>query len=135
MIIPNARKHLNFALLVIILLFFIIRFTNYDEYSIFIAGTLLGSLLPDVDHPRATLSKVIPFYILHKILKRWTKIFKHGGITHTILVNSLIFGWYWWTGNALILGIAVGYSSHIYIDHIDGNKLNMLWWPIGRRNK
>ena len=132
MVIPNASTHLNFATLVIILLLIVIRFINYNEYLIFIAGTLVGSLLPDIDHPKATLSKIIPLYLLHKLFKKYTRIFKHGGITHTILVNLLIFGWYWWSGNILFFGLAVGFASHIYIDHINGNKLGMLWYPIGR---
>lgn len=135
MVIPNASTHLNFALLVIILLFITIRFISYDKYLIFITGTLLGGLLPDIDHPKATLSKIVPFYVLHRLFKRWTKVFKHGGITHTIFVNGWIFAGWYFTGNTLVLGLAIGYASHLYIDHIDGNKLNMLWYPFGRRKK
>ena len=132
-IIPNASTHLNFAVLVMTLLFFKLEFSNYNELAIYVISVLLGSILPDIDHHKSTLSKIIPFYLLHKVLKNWTTIFKHGGITHTILVNMLIFAWYWWTGNILVLGLSIGYASHLYNHYIDGNKLNMLWYPLGRR--
>lgn len=133
MIIPNASQHLNFAVLVIILLSFKLEFSTYNELGIFIIATLLGSLLPDIDHKESTLGKILPFWILHKIFGKVTKIFKHGGITHTVLVNGLIYAVWYFTGNIILFGIATGYATHLYIDHIDGNKLNMLWYPLGRR--
>ena len=135
MVIPNASTHLNFALLVMLLLLFTIRLLSYQELAIFIISGLVGGLLPDIDHEKATMSKIIPFYLLHRIFRRWTSIFKHGGITHTVLINSIFYIGYWCSMEVVLLGLGIGYSSHIYIDHVDGNKLNMLWYPFHKRRR
>lgn len=136
MVIPNASTHLNFALLVMLLLFLTVKFINYQDLAVFIVSGLIGGLLPDIDHQKATMSKVIPLYLLHKLFRKFKiYIFKHGGITHTILINSIFYIWYWWTGEVIWLGLGIGYSSHLYIDHVDGNKLNMLWYPFHRKKR
>jgi len=132
----NAKEHLNFSLYTTTLLgagYWLGENYFIDDKDVFeiLVGVFAGSLLPDVDHKNGTLSKIIPLYLLHNILKKIKiYIFKHGGITHTILINSWVFILAYIYKSLLIVGIGVGYATHIYIDHITGNKLNMLWWPI-----
>lgn len=121
MIIPNASTHLNFAVLVVILLYFRI------EYNLqMIICIMFGSLLPDVDHPKSTLGRVIPLHFLGV---------KHAGATHTVISNSLFFLAYWYTKNEIWLGLGIGYATHLYVDNLDGNKLKYLYYPIRRRRE
>ena len=150
----NASGHLNFAIYSVTLLgagFGICKLgieLGYDGIGIFIVGAFIGLKLPDCDHPNTPLGKISPIPWLHKIHKRFAKwrdkrrkkkgkrkiyhkfIFKHGGITHTIFINLWIFIIATFYRSILGEGIAFGYMSHIYIDHITGNKLSMLWWPV-----
>lgn len=135
----NAREHLNFAGYSLILLgagFQLSEYVSFEQKELFeiCVGVGVGSLLPDIDHKNATLSKIIPLYLLHNVLKKLKiYIFKHGGITHTILVNLCIFIMAYVLKSLLIAGIGVGYMTHIYSDDLTGNKLSMLWLPIKRK--
>lgn len=121
MIIPSGSQHLQFSILVVILLFIKIEFSL--AMAIYI---LIGSLLPDCDTRHGTIAKVLPLYLLG---------IKHAGATHTIIANSLFFIAYWYTKNEIWLGLGIGYSTHLYIDNLDGNKLKYLYYPIRRRRK
>ena len=138
----NIKEHLNFSLYSTTLLvagFFIENYVELDvESTVYIlAGVGVGSTLPDIDHPNGTLSKVIPFYLLHSVFKKVKiNIFKHGGITHTIFINLLITCLGIYLDNYLIYGIAFGYMTHLYIDHVTGNRLSMLFFHLKiKKNK
>lgn len=133
----NAREHLNFVGYSITLLgagFGAYKLgvrLNANDILLLCVGGGVGSLLPDIDHKNGTLSKLIPLYILHNIMKKCkVYIFKHGGITHTILVNVWIFILAYIYKSLLVAGIAIGCMTHLYIDNLTGNKLDMLWWPL-----
>jgi inner membrane protein len=92
-----------------------------------IIAVVLGSVLPDIDHPNGTLRQMMD---LPKFLKQpISTIIPHGGPTHTIwaciLFSLLTVGLTAW-GGALILvsfatGLAmlIGYSSHLILDSLN----------------
>jgi inner membrane protein len=99
-----------------------------------IIGIWIGSLLPDIDHEKSILGRFSPIPWLHKILKKiGIHLFKHGGITHTALVNIIILILAYLYNSSLLWGIAFGYFTHLYIDDATGNKLQMLWFPFKSR--
>lgn len=75
-------------------------------------GAMIGSLLPDLDHPNSWISRntFILYYPFHKL--------GHRKATHSLLavillliVLSLFFGI-----NNIVLGIVLGYLSHLILD-------------------
>ena len=143
----NAKQHLNFAIYSTLTLttgYIIgknIESIELNDVIIVCVGVGVGSLLPDIDHPKSIMGHIIPLHYLHKLCSNWkwykksNRIWKHGGITHTILINTWIFILGYYIESLLIAGIGIGYMTHLYADHVTGNKLPMVWWPINKRRK
>lgn len=83
-------------------------------YPAYYGGVILGSLLPDIDHPQAYLGRRIrvisvPIY----------KLFGHRGITHSFLFMGLIgiASAVWWAKYPLFFGgLFIGILSHLLGD-------------------
>ncbi|TYR81154.1 metal-dependent hydrolase [Priestia megaterium] len=74
----------------------------------YVAGIVIGSLLPDIDEPNSYIGRRT--FGLSKVIK---SIFGHRGITHSLLACGLIFYLYQLYSNEFMLGIACGYAFHI----------------------
>lgn len=99
-------------------------FVLFQQPHLFYIGLfvcLLGSLLPDLDHPSSKLGSKLPF-ISYPI----AGIFGHRGITHSLLAITAI-AWamktYIFTGNGstglyvlFMWPLAIGYLSHLFAD-------------------
>ncbi len=100
------RTHLAFGFLIGLLS---IKYLTPRNQVFFIALCLLGSLLPDIDHPRSKIGKHV------KII---SVFFEHRGFFHSgfavaglvVLFVSLA------KLNVYTLGLIIGYASHILID-------------------
>ena len=75
---------------------------------------VIGSLLPDIDHPRSTLGKFLPIGYL----------IKHRTITHSILAAAIIWWIHPWVG--------VGYASHLLLDSLNPMGVPFLY-PVSYR--
>ncbi len=102
-----------------------------------LGGGILGSMLPDIDHPKSAFgSRVLPLSI------PLSAIFGHRGITHSLLAVVGMSGLIWWAFNAahwhrgyavpVVIGIAVGYLSHLAGDWLTNSGVPLLW-PSKRR--
>ena len=92
-----------------------------------IIAVVLGSLLPDIDHPNGTIRQMmdLPQFLKHPI----TTIIPHRGPTHTIwagiLFSLLTAGLATWGGNPIVVSLAtgiamfIGYSSHLVLDSLN----------------
>src|SRR2546428_7629001 len=88
-----------------------------------IIAVVLGSLLPDIDHPNGTIRQMmdLPQFLKHPI----ATIIPHRGPTHTIwagiLFSLLTAGLAAWGGNPIVVSLAtglamfIGYSSHLIL--------------------
>lgn len=102
-----------------------------------LAGGVIGSLLPDVDHPASSFGKrVWPISLLV------SSIFGHRGVTHSLIA---VAGMTWLAWHALrdvmlhpgvaapmVAGMAVGYLSHLLGDWMTNSGVPLLW-PSRRR--
>ena len=102
-----------------------------------LVGVALGSLLPDIDHPKSTISKLLPPL-------RWSFILtKHRGITHSLafliglgVIGLMIckmaqMGLY---GQYTAIGIWIGYFLHLLEDSF--SKQGIAWlYPITKPHK
>jgi inner membrane protein len=107
------------------------------QTTLFLAGGVLGSLLPDIDHPASALGRrVLPLSMM------LAAIFGHRGITHSLVavVAMSLAAWYslhgldWHPGYSVpfVLGLSVGYLSHLLTDWMTNTGVPLLW-PMKRR--
>lgn len=109
-----------------------------DELVMYSAGIVIGSALPDIDHPRSYMAKKLSAF-------GWivSRIFSHRGFTHSILfvlILTLIreLSGIAFNGNAIslfdytMLGMIVGVSTHIFMDLFVGNGVK-LFYPINKK--
>lgn len=102
-----------------------------------VAGGILGSHLPDIDHPKSAFgSRVLPLSV------PISAVFGHRGITHSLIAvvgMSLLIWWalhhvHWQQGFSVpvVVGIAAGYLSHLAGDYFTNSGVPLLW-PSRRR--
>jgi len=97
-------------------------------YFLFVFGTLLGCLLPDIDHEKTMLSKILPKFI-HKILK-------HRKQTHSLLFSLIFAGCFYFINLFFALGIFFGCLLHIAEDAFTKAGIhNFLWYPFKRKRR
>ncbi len=124
------ENHLIFCCSLVILLIKLLIFLNIKYnilYIIFLA--LFFSILPDIDHPKSYLGnkfKLISNFIFY--------IFGHRTFTHSLLILFIIYIIYVYLNffvllinKNIILGIYIGYISHIISDMITYNGVYFFW--------
>lgn len=98
--------------------------------SLAVPACILGSLLPDMDHPRSYIGKR-----LQPLSGMIAKIFGHRGITHSLFI--IILG-AWFLLDYLkspphwVTGLALGYLSHLLADFFTPAGVPLLW-PLKRK--
>jgi inner membrane protein len=95
-----------------------------------VAAAMLGSLLPDIDHPKSFVGRRLWFLSLPI-----AGVFGHRGMTHSLLAIGL---WVWamlrglaWD-QEVVAAAAVGYLSHLAGDWLTVGGIPLLW-PWRRR--
>ncbi len=123
-----------------------IPLTLYYDY-ISISGVLIAliaSLLPDLDHPQAYISRIFPFNFLSMIISPFTT---HRGFTHTLkaffVFSLIVYGIIYFVHyskfnmpiNLYIYGIyaSVGYLSHLIADGFTVSGIRGFWKPISKK--
>lgn len=101
-------------------------------YPSYYGGVTLGSLLPDIDHPKSYLGKrLYPLsFFIHKL-------FGHRGFTHSLLSTGFLglATSYWWDVNPLFFGgLILGYISHLLADMTTVSGVPLLY-PNKKRYK
>ncbi len=124
------KNHLIFSLSFSI---FFIKLCNFFNFKIdifhIIPISLFSSLLPDLDHPRSYLGckfKLISFFL--------SNYFGHRKITHSLFGMLFFFVFiffmnifYFNFDFDVIIGIYLGYFSHILADMFTYNGIDFLW--------
>lgn len=111
--------------------------------SAVVAGGLLGGLMPDIDHPNATISRfrIFGIPIFKPISWVINALFGHRGATHTLwaliltwlpfIIGPLVFTELPVLTEVLIIlfgiGYASGYFSHLLLDSLTPSGTPMLW--------
>lgn len=110
------------------------------EGVIWLSGSVLGSLLPDIDHPNSYIGKR-----LKPLSFAINKTFGHRGITHTLLFVFLISFLFWLLSLFLIpssltflfysffVGCVIGIVSHLVLDMSTKSGVP-LFYPISKKN-
>jgi inner membrane protein len=99
--------------------------------SITIGAAALGSLAPDIDHPKSWLGKRLIFVSLPL-----TALFGHRGITHSLFAALGATAGLWWLFNNSptlpfsihwIVSFLVGYILHLFADWNSNSGIPLLW--------
>lgn len=109
------------------------------ELVVYSAGIVLGSALPDMDHPNSYIAKKLSF--LGKIISR---VFSHRGFTHSIFFiislefirryslhffkeeNRMLFSYF-------MIGTIVASATHIFMDIFVGNGVKLFFPFIDKK--
>lgn len=117
-----GRTHIAFGLLVGLLTYSIF----HQKWYFFIPLAMLGSLLPDIDHEKSKINRIIP------VTKVVPLLFKHRGFFHSVFPVIIIYALFHHS-NLDIIGVplAVGYSAHLLSDCFTRMGCNLLY-PLSK---
>jgi inner membrane protein len=118
------KTHLIVSLLAYVVL---IKFLSFDFSWLFLGALLVGSIVPDLDHPTSFISKKI------KILKPLDLFVGHRGIFHSIfgmafiaLVVFIVLI-YFKLPLFFLLAISLGYFLHLFADSFTPAGIKWFW--------
>lgn len=98
---------------------------------IFFAGSYIGSLFPDIDQKKSSISRMLPF-----LAKTFGAKCRHRGFTHSLLclvIFSLILGIIAFLSEfniiitSLFLGFISGYISHLILDLLTADGIEIFY--------
>ncbi|WP_284155523.1 metal-dependent hydrolase [Sulfuricystis multivorans] len=114
-----------------------IKWLNVHESRtvlMFLAGGAIGSLLPDIDHPKSWLGRRIPFISIPL-----SNLVGHRGITHSmialIVVQSIVLAAIAYLratqdrafAAPFLIAAGIGYASHLVADWMSNTGIPLLW--------
>lgn len=84
----------------------------------------IGSLLPDIDSPKSSFGKVVPFFSYPISL-----IFGHRGITHSLfaVLGGILAMWFYGYQLWFVAPLAIGYLSHLAGDMFTNSGVPLMW--------
>lgn len=102
---------------------------SFTETALFYGGVLLGSLLPDIDHPKSFLGSRL--LLFSKPLNKWVG---HRTLTHSLLALGTLFYFSYeaWGPLPLTVGLFVGCFSHSFLDSLT-NKGVAILYPLSKK--
>lgn len=111
---------------------------NYPEALLGLGGVLLGSILPDIDHPYSPIGRTLSL-----ISKPLNYFLGHRGFIHTIWMVGIFagVGYLFYTlqpdslFNWFFIGLCLGYFLHLLEDKMSLSGLYLLYPLTGRNPK
>lgn len=99
-----------------------------ETKTILLAYSVVGSLIPDLDHPNSFLGKKL------KVVSKPTNTFLgHRSILHAPLVYLLLFFFLKnYIPSILLLGLFVGIFSHIFLDMLNKSGIP-IFYPLNKK--
>ncbi|WP_028401073.1 metal-dependent hydrolase [Ectobacillus panaciterrae] len=102
------------------------KYTHIEANTIwFTSAAAFGALLPDIDHPKSTLGRIIKpiSWALHSI-------FGHRTITHSLLFLFIVTSLLWTVFPNypfVVMGICIGVISHLMLDALTVSGIPLLY--------
>lgn len=102
-------------------------FYSFTFDPFFYGGLLLGSLLPDIDHPQSSISR-----LLFGVGSIFHRIFGHRGFTHSLLACLILWGLIQSIHVSFSIGFCLGYLSHLLGDFFTNRGVPLLH-PLSKK--
>lgn len=131
----NAKNHLFFSISFVLLFLKILNKFNFNINIWFIfLSSIITCLLPDIDHHNSFLRSRFRYFVYLLL-----NFFKHRSFTHSLFgififlyfllnINYLYFNF----NNNILIGMILGYISHIVGDIFTYNGIKF-FWPLNIR--
>lgn len=120
----NLVTHLSFGLLLTFLIYTAINpHISQQTLNLYLITAAVGSILPDLDHPKAYISK--KHWMLHGTARLIEIAAPHRGLTHSLLglmvvSATALAGLHYLNLNVyLVIPLAIGYLSHLLADSLN----------------
>lgn len=105
-------------------------FYGYEPNPLLYIPVVLGSLLPDIDHPHSQVGK-----LTQPVSGFLARYLGHRGVTHSLLAvvgfTSLLFASAEGMGanrpSSLLAAVSIGYLSHLLADYLTLTGIPLLW--------
>ncbi len=125
-----AHNHLLFALGGYT--FYSNQASNVFELLIGAIMAVLGSLLPDIDHPRSWIGHRLP-----GISSMVSRFFGHRNLLHSpiALVVICVSSWYLFQGSIFVFvgyAFCLGYFTHLFADWLTHRGIP-IFWPVKKK--
>lgn len=129
--------------------------TGYMKPEIFpVAAAAIASLLPDIDHDKATINVrlginkgsylLLAAALIYYVQTPWAYasavilavvgLSRHRAITHSLLAIVVLFGLTMNLQSGIRIGLMVGYSSHLFTDFFTKQGIE-IFYPIKKNYK
>lgn len=96
-----------------------------------IGGSMLGSLIPDIDKPNSMISNILgPFSKAISLL--FNKLFGHRGFIHYFVLWAIL-GYFAINKNLIFLGLFFGIFGHLFLDAFTTEGIPGLLWIFNRK--
>lgn len=124
-----GKQHVQFATVTAIGSYFVLQELyplSIANPALFFGGTILGSLMPDIDRETSIIGTV-----LWPISKLINKLFGHRKLTHDILlwlIVAIIMSYF----KPITLGFWLGYIGHLFLDSF--TKKGIIWGYFFHKN-
>lgn len=133
----NLVTHITFGMLLTLLIFNLYNpQLSQQTINLYLIAAAVGSLLPDIDHPKAYVSR--RHWMAHGASHLLEAVAHHRGLTHSLLALVLLSGItiaglnYLRADVYLTIPFALGYLSHLLIDSLNPSGVKWLL-PISQR--
>lgn len=107
---------------------------SVPDTPILLGAAAVGSLLPDIDHPKAMLNNFSPVFKL--VFAAPSLLFRHRGFTHSLLAWGILTAVILWLAppeaQAYLLAGSAGYILHMAADALTVSGVP-LFWPLYRK--
>lgn len=98
---------------------------HIDDFKIFYVGTLIGSVLPDIDESESWIGKK-----LGTISEITSLILPHRTLTHYLIVPLLIAALAFWQQSTFLYGLAFGILLHDIGDMLTKGGIKGFFFPF-----
>ncbi|MDX8394067.1 MAG: metal-dependent hydrolase [Mariprofundales bacterium] len=96
--------------------------SSLENIFIIIVMSIMGSLLPDIDHAGSIISRKLSW--LNKLI---SPLLSHRGLTHSGLAIAGCLWLLYSYDSIVFLGICTGYISHIFMDMLTVNGVKLFY--------
>lgn len=124
----DGKTHMFGGLLITLPVLYISKKTNIPiNYGEIVICSIIGSLLPDIDHPKSMLGSKV-----HPISDMINEFFGHRTLTHSICFVFIVYILTMFVSLNVSIGYSLGILSHIMLDLLTPSGVS-IYYPFNTK--